>query len=271
MQPDVCNTNAGSLPTLRTDLNAVYASYEGALRDWIAAYPRGVSCAKGCCACCDMSIGVYLPEAVTIAQTLTDAQYAAVADHANRVRAYAETTEAYDDYQAGYRVSEIGWCPLLDVERGICSIYDRRPANCRHVFSNMPAKYCAKGAEFLLAHNADEQAAYARQLDPDVNADGLPFLAPLHDIFHELYELYLMMISARYFNVIVLADMSWLIVLVREYNLAGLASQPDGTRDDFVQQVQRLSVYHPHLLTDCQEIPPYMKAASAEVDFAYLP
>ena len=259
---------ATPMHVLQSELAALYASYEHELRAWIASYPRGISCSRGCRTCCDMSIGLYLPEAIVLERVLTAAQYAAVAAHAKRVVAYAGATP---DYQVGYRYSEVGWCPFLEAESGACSIYDQRPANCRHVYSNMPPKYCAKGTEKVLAQDAGEQAAYLAQLDPETNEDDLPFLAPLHAIFQEQYELYLMMLNARHFNVIVLAEMSWLVLLAREYDLAGIASQPGGTRDDFIRQLQRTGVYHESLLTDCQEIPAHMREASAEMDFSHLP
>lgn len=265
--------NTTILPTrrgamLHNELKALYASYERELQRWIATYPRGVSCRKGCRTCCNMSVGLYVPEAVVLADWLTDAQYAAVARHAQRVLAYAATTP---DYQAGFRYADLGWCPFLDADTGACTIHAHRPANCRHVFSNMPPKYCAKGAELLLEHDAGEQAAFLAQLDPDVNADELPFMAPLHAIFYDQYELYLLMLTARYFNVIVQGEMSWLIVLAREHGLWNIATQPGGTPDDFIRYARSTGLYHEHLLTNCQEIPPHLREAGAEIDFTQIP
>ncbi len=252
---------------LHIELAAIYAGYERELHAWIALYSRGVTCRKGCRTCCDLSIGISLPEAVALATSLTDAQYAAVAEHAQRVLAYAGTTSEYLD---AYRHSDIGWCPFLDVDSGACGIYDRRPANCRHVYSNMPAQYCAKDAESLLEQDAEQNTEFLKQLDPDVNEDSLPYIAPLNAIFHEQYELYFLMLTARHFNVIVLAEMSWLIVLAREHNLAGIAARPGVTPDDFIRQVQRTGLYHEYLLTDCQAIPAYIREAAAEIDFTHL-
>ncbi len=253
---------------LHNELTAIYASYERELQSWIASYPRGVSCHKGCRTCCNMSVGLYLPEAVVLANSLTAAQYAIVAEYAQRVLAYAATTP---DYQAGFRYADLGWCPFLDADTGACSIHAHRPANCRHVFSNMPPKYCVKGTELLLEQDAAENAAFLAQLDPDVNADELPFMAPLHAIFYDQYELYLLMLTARYFNVIVMGEMSWLIVLAREHDVWNIATQPGATPDDFVRHAQSTGLYHKDLLTNCQEIPPHIQAAGADIDFTQIP
>ena len=252
---------------LDEELRQIYALYDRELQSWITSYERDISCHKGCYMCCDMSIGLYLPEALVLANSLTDRQYANVAEHARRVLAYAADA---DDYLAEYRHSAVGWCPFLDIDDGSCSIYERRPANCRHVFSNMPSDYCAKDSMNMLDQHPERRIEFLRQLDPDVNEDDLPFIAPLQTIFHEKYEFYLMILTAKYFNFIVLGEMSWLLMLAREYNLWGMVTGIE-TLTDFYKNVRRTGLYHDNVLTDCQEILPHVKKQSVRINFATLP
>lgn len=253
---------------LQEELRLLYASYERALNGWIAAYPRGVSCRKGCGACCNMSVGLYLPEAIVLADALTDAQYDGVAEYARRALAYAEKT---DDYIGGFRHAGPGCCPFLDADTQACAMHPQRPANCRHVFSNMPPEFCQKDAAARFEQHPDDHAAYLRQLDPAVNDDGLPYIAPLNAIFHEQYELYLLLLTARHGNLIIQGEMAWLIMLVREHHLAAMAAQPDITAETLIARLHRAGRYHPHLLTACDPIPPHIREASAEIDFRALP
>jgi Fe-S-cluster containining protein len=253
---------------LEKELLKIYALYERELQAWIASYARGVSCRKGCGTCCNMSVGLYLPEAIVLANLLTDAQYANVAEHAKRVLTYAHDTP---DYLAGYRHAAIGWCPFLDIDSGSCSIYERRPANCRHVFSNMPPEYCVKERAALLEQHPEKRVEFLQQLDPQVNDDDLPFIAPLQDIFHEKYEMYLMILAAKYFNFIVYGEMSWLITLAREHRLWNLATEPGARLADFRKSLQATGWYHDNLLTDCQEVLPEIKEQSRGIQFTNLP
>lgn len=252
---------------LEDELAAIYTLYEQELQEWIASYKRDVSCYKGCSACCNFSIGLYLPEALVLAQSLTDEQYGKVAEHAQRVLAYARKTP---DYLAGFRYSGIGWCPFLETATGNCSIYDRRPANCRHLYSNMSPEYCVSGIEKELERHPQKRAEFLQHLDPGVNEDGLPFIAPLQDIFHEKYVHYLTILTAKYCNFLMLGEMSWLLTLAREHDLWGMVTAPGITVTDFRQHLQNTGWYHDNVLTDCQEILPEVKEQSASIDFARI-
>jgi Fe-S-cluster containining protein len=252
---------------LEEELMTIYTLYERELADWIATYDRNISCHKGCSTCCNMSVGLYLPEALVLASSLTDVQYARVAEHAYRVLTYAADTP---DYLTGYRYSAIGWCPFLNTDDDSCSIYEHRPANCRHVFSNMPFEYCAEENVNMLDQHPEKRVEFLSQLDPRVNEDDLPFIAPLQDIFHKKYEFYLMLLTAKYFNFIVFGEMSWLLMLAREHNLWDMVTNTE-TLTDFYEIMRRTGLYHDHVLTDCQEILPHVKEQSAGIHFANLP
>ena len=250
--------------TLQDELTAFYTRYDSALQRWIAGYDRPISCHKGCSTCCDLSVGLYLPEAIVLARILADEQYAEVAAHAQRVIAYARGAS---DYLAGYRDAGIGGCPFLDRAAGACRIYTWRPANCRHVYANLPSAYCARDVRRTLAQDPARHAEFLRQLDPRVNEDDLPFIAPLQDIFHDHYEIDLMRLNAKYFNVIAQGEMSWFITLAREHHLWELATGAAKTPAEFQQTLQRTGCYHEQLLTDCQEIRPNFKKWSIRLNW----
>ena len=73
------------IQVLKEELLKIYTLYDHELADWIAAYDRNISCHKGCSTCCNMSVGLYLPEALVLADSLTDVQYTKVAEHARRL------------------------------------------------------------------------------------------------------------------------------------------------------------------------------------------
>lgn len=250
---------------LKLELAAFYAQYEKELHEWIASYDRTVYCRKGCSSCCDVSVGMYLPEAIVLAETLNEAQYARVAAHTRRVLEYARQT---DEYISGYRFAAIGACPFLDATNGACSIYEQRPANCRHVFSSLPPEYCAKDTPARLDRDLAKQAEFLRRLDPRVNEYGLPYVTPLEKIFSEKYQLYLIFLNAKYFDFIVLGEMSWLIMLARDHDLRGMTTGTNGRRSDFLRALQQTGLYHEHLLTDCQEVLPHFKEAGLAITFA---
>ncbi|PIE34567.1 hypothetical protein CSA56_07385 [candidate division KSB3 bacterium] len=256
-----------SLNSLRKELATIYSSYDNELQHWIDSYERGVSCYKGCRTCCNMSVGLSLPEAFVLADSLSDAEYERVAEYARQVYYYAGVTT---DYLADFRTAGPGWCPFLDEESGACSIHERRPANCHHVYSNLPPKYCDKDMERLLEHDAEKRQEFLSQLDPDINEYDLPIIAPLEKIFSEKYQYYLIILAARYFNVIVQGEMSWLILLAREYDLWNMVTGADKQLSDFYEQLQVTGLYHENLLTGCEEVLPDIKEQSACIDFANI-
>ncbi len=253
---------------LKKELTKIYALYDHELQTWMTSYEGSISCQKGCCTCCDMSIGLYLPEALVLADLLTETQYTRVVEHATRVFQYACDTS---DYLTGFRYSAIGFCPFLDHGSGLCSIYEHRPANCRHVFSNMPPEYCAKDIMITFDQDHQKRSEFLRQLDPHVNEDDLPFIAPLQDIFHEKYEIYLAILTAKYFNFSMYGEMSWFITLAREHHLWNMVTGTETNLAHFTEKLQKTGLYHEHMLTDCQKILPHCKEQSVGINFTHLP
>ena len=91
--------------------------------------PTGLACRAGCSACCQVPVGVTIPEAILIGNTLrdesTDDELAEILDRVRRAEAARAglTGRARDLTRHP--------CPMLDETDGTCSIYEFRPLNCR--------------------------------------------------------------------------------------------------------------------------------------------
>lgn len=101
-------------------------------------------CAEGCAWCCYFSVLVAPAEALRIAEhlraTRTDAELAAMRA---RVREVAEKTR---DVSQEERMKMRVACPMLDVERGSCTVHDARPGMCR-AYNSCDVKACVTAYE----------------------------------------------------------------------------------------------------------------------------
>jgi hypothetical protein len=88
-----------------------------------------VACRMGCSACCQVPVGVAVPEAVLIANTLrdesTEAELAAILDKIRHAEAARQGLVGPERDRFRHP------CPMLDLEDGTCTIYEFRPLNCR--------------------------------------------------------------------------------------------------------------------------------------------
>jgi Fe-S-cluster containining protein len=96
------------------------------------------SCKRGCDGCCRLPINVYLPEATPVAlRILSEPGWR---ERLTRVAEHARKTVQVED--------ERDWvplqipCPLLDVEKRECSMYEVRPTPCRWYFVSSDKKLC---------------------------------------------------------------------------------------------------------------------------------
>lgn len=115
----------------------------------LARAPAGsLACRAGCAHCCHQSVGVTVPEALTIAQhlfaTLTTAELRRVQERVARAH------EAMRGLSRDERNAPRHPCPFL--EANLCSIYQVRPLSCRGV------------------HSLDEQACRSKLHDPEKRA-----------------------------------------------------------------------------------------------------
>lgn len=127
-----------------------------------------VACTAGCDHCCHQSVGVTMPEALTIARhvvrTRTSVELDALRNRLARSRAATFALSADERYSPDHP------CPFLEQSR--CSIYDARPLSCRGM-NSLDAAACAD--------NLHEPAAHAKFLETGVGAPS--FLEPIR-AFH---------------------------------------------------------------------------------------
>jgi hypothetical protein len=91
--------------------------------------PEGVACRVGCSYCCHVPVGVAIPEAILIGNTLlaesTDEELAEVLEKVRRAEHARFGLVGQERDQVRHP------CPMLDEPEGACSIYEYRPLNCR--------------------------------------------------------------------------------------------------------------------------------------------
>ena len=105
-----------------------------------AAKQEGVSCSKGCNHCCYMQTMVTLTEAIPMAQAIfnTDKWMTAV----RRLERSAKKAKDASISRADWFLLKRP-CPLLDKERGVCSVYSTRPSACRYYYAANDPEECS--------------------------------------------------------------------------------------------------------------------------------
>ncbi|MFC4452189.1 YkgJ family cysteine cluster protein [Deinococcus sonorensis] len=168
---------------LHTTLRTAYARYQRQAGRWLDGYTRQggqVYCGAGCFRCCDMPIRVSLAEARLTASELTAAQLNGMRQHARKTIRNARSARSLEQYVERHR-QEVGFCPLLDREQGVCTAYEVRPTRCRDTYSAFPARYCAAGA--LEDMTRQELQAYRREVRRTPGTDGEShYIAPLEEL-----------------------------------------------------------------------------------------
>ena len=122
----------GRTPAKVEELAMVAGRYaDGEIEAWRARpeAPAGIACRSGCSFCCQVPVGVTIPEAILIGNVIrdesTDDELAEVLDQVRRAEAARAglTGRERDRFRHP--------CPMLDEGEGVCSIYEFRPLNCR--------------------------------------------------------------------------------------------------------------------------------------------
>lgn len=227
------------------EVRAQHTAYSARARDWTEHFTaRGgrVHCAPGCHGCCDMPVMASLPEALLVAEQLSEAEWDAVTRHAHKVWDNAHTSQS-DRYAENHRL-KVGFCPLLDRESGACRHYAERPTRCRDTFSGLPARFCAPGAIDGLSRG--ERRAYQREVSQNPVMDGhTHFIAPLEDLSVPATESFARLMR-REFGVEVWGDFTYLLVLTGE-DAFWKALKLRGERQ-VVQALKRAGLYHPEIV-----------------------
>lgn len=166
-----------------------YAGYTQRSAAWLEGYARQggvVHCRSGCMNCCNFPVQVSLAEALLTAAALSDFQMQAMRRHAARVMKNAKSASNWNEYFERHR-TQVGYCPLLDLESGACSAYEVRPARCRDTFSALSSKFCEVGAMQRLSRA--ERADYNREVKANPATDGVNhYVAPLEELGEPIWE-----------------------------------------------------------------------------------
>lgn len=96
-----------------------------------------LDCKAGCCFCCYYQVDISIPETLVIAGFIKESWSADEIE--TLINRLVETREklkqfADDDNHLRRTYAKIP-CPLLQVDKGLCSVYDMRPITCRGHFS----------------------------------------------------------------------------------------------------------------------------------------
>jgi len=118
------------------------AEFDSELSAWRDSDGAGLRlwCGPGCGNCCSLAVNTTLPEALAIADSLTDGQRQQVAAAIARITTHARESTDARGFLAGYRRA-VGSCPFLDAEAS-CSIYPVRPLACRALLATRPPDWC---------------------------------------------------------------------------------------------------------------------------------
>ena len=166
-----------------TAMTLAYAGYAQRSAAWLEGYAQAggaVHCRSGCFHCCNLPIQVSLAEALLTAAALSVAQMQSMRWRAARVIQNAKSASSWNEYFQSHR-SQVGYCPLLDLESGACSAYEVRPARCRDTFSALSSKFCEVGGMERLTRA--ERTEYNREVKANPATDGVShYIAPLEEL-----------------------------------------------------------------------------------------
>ncbi len=146
----------------------IHNQFEKAASEWLADYRasgREIYCRAKCPGCCHLAVHATYPEAVAVAEVLTEPQSTKLSAYFERLVAALPVLTNLKSYLKRHRQS-LGPCPFLDAQ-GSCSIYSNRPLSCRALLSTRPAAWCT--VDFSKLDRWDKQA-YESSLDRQVVA-----------------------------------------------------------------------------------------------------
>ncbi len=202
---------------LKEAVHATAASFDRQALIWVeehAGLGGRIFCARGCSSCCNLTVNATFPEALTLAEGLTQAQRVSLRRHMDLLRELLPETETLKDFLRLHR-RQVGFCPFLETG-GACGVYPFRPLACRALFSTRNSDWCA--VDFSTLHPAEKQA-YLSSLDPKVVAFPTHYLASPQGLARELESSALAAMRER-FGFSVAGNLPVLVHLACEHGLA---------------------------------------------------
>jgi Fe-S-cluster containining protein len=153
---------------------------------WLANYHtsgKTIYCRENCSGCCHLAVHATYPEAVHVAEVLTETQSKKLSDYIERLKKALPGLTGMKSYLKSHRQG-LGPCPFLDTYES-CTIYSIRPLSCRALLSTRPATWCT--VDFSKLDSWDKQA-YQSGLDRQVVAWPTHYVAATQDFARELEE-----------------------------------------------------------------------------------
>jgi Fe-S-cluster containining protein len=151
---------------------------------WLSSYRasgKTIYCRENCAGCCHLAVHATYPEAVAVAEILTEPQLEKLSDYIVRLKLALPELTNLKSYLKRHRQT-LGPCPFLDAQ-GSCSIYSRRPLSCRALLSTRPAAWCT--VDFSELDHWDK-LTYESSLDRQVVAWPTHYVAATQDFGREL-------------------------------------------------------------------------------------
>jgi Fe-S-cluster containining protein len=166
-----------------------YTRYDSTSSRWVEQFTKSggrVHCARGCASCCNFPVQVSLAEALLVASELTPDRLEAMRVHAEKVMCNAQRATDWNSYLTRHR-TQVGFCPLLDLESGACTAYAVRPTRCRDTYSAFDAWFCGAGAVQSLSRA--ERREYDLQVRANPVTDGVThYIAPLEELSTPVWD-----------------------------------------------------------------------------------
>lgn len=189
-------------------------------------------CGKGCGNCCSLAVNCSFPEAVAIAQSLSDKQRQQLADRLPPLRQISLQAESLVQFLRQFR-QQLGGCPFLATD-GSCDIYPLRPFSCRALLSTRNHSWCA--VDFADLH-PQEKEAFLSSLDPEVVAFPTHYLAESQELGLELEARSLVAMRDE-FGVALSGNLLYQVWLETEYRLSDVLSKGFNEARSFLAQRQ---------------------------------
>lgn len=198
-----------------------------------------VYCAKGCRNCCNLVVNATLPEAMLVAEQISDRQREKLRAHVLRLVAAMERVVELKDYLRAHR-RVVGHCPFLE-DDGSCGVYSARPFSCRALLSTRNKEWCA--VDFADLHPAERQA-FMSGLDRSAVAFPTHYLASPQRTGLALEEKAVRAMKDR-FGFSLRGNLTVQVALLVDHRLADLVGQGLART---LQVVQESALSHPLLL-----------------------
>jgi Fe-S-cluster containining protein len=153
----------GLLQGLESEAGRDASAVDAAIAGWTAAYSTAggkIFCGKGCSGCCSLAVNCTLPEALRVAELLTEGQKRSVLEHGEKIVERLPDVRDLKEYLRMHR-DELGRCPLLESD-GSCGVYAVRPLSCRSLISTKESRWCSTD---FAALDAAEKRTFVESLD----------------------------------------------------------------------------------------------------------